>query len=253
MCRRITRSTTATRGLICRSTPTCAPICDSQLLEPDPLPARVSPLVRGRAEACWGAGVGCAALVPRRWANTHAVPQHTCVDRGRAEGIGPCELVITGITVITCSGRSGRLYRSAMVPRRRRSGVTSPRMGISTRTRRPQARRILSLVLIVASVGCALPAAAEAAYGAIAVNHQTGGWGVAYNAPAQWFAERQALRKCHGECTIAVWVQDACAAVVRRGRAMISGWAETKSGAIEVARRHAHRLRAGVIAWLCSG
>jgi Domain of unknown function (DUF4189) len=102
-------------------------------------------------------------------------------------------------------------------------------------------------------VTLAIPAVASAAYGAIAVNQSTGAWGASYHAPAKWYAERQALRKCAGECDVMVWVRNRCAAVVIGRTKFVAGMAGTKRAAIRVARRRAHDHKARLLAWVCSG
>ena len=80
--------------------------------------------------------------------------------------------------------------------------------------------RRTSLVLGVAlALGLALalvvPAtAAQADYGAIAVNPANGARGVSFNYNRKGPALRRAQRECPGDCRIAVWVRNQCAAVV---------------------------------------
>jgi hypothetical protein len=107
---------------------------------------------------------------------------------------------------------------------------------------------VLALVLSVAA-----PAAAQAAYGAIAVNRSTAAWGVSYREPAKWYAERQALRKCAGECRVMVWVRNRCAAVVVGRTAFVAGMGDSKQAAIRSAHHRAGDGKAHVLAWTCSG
>jgi hypothetical protein len=116
-----------------------------------------------------------------------------------------------------------------------------------TNRRRILAAAITGVLMLVA------PAVANAAYGAIAVNSNTGTWGVAYRAPARWYAERQALRKCAGECSVIVWVRNRCAAVVVGRTGFVAGTSDSKGTAIAVARRRAHDQQARLLAWVCSG
>jgi hypothetical protein len=94
---------------------------------------------------------------------------------------------------------------------------------------------------------------ASAAFGAIAVNRSTGAWGIAYRAPAKWYAERQALRKWRGECSVMVWVRNRCAAVVEHRTAFVAGMGSTKAAAIRTACGRARDRHAPMIAWVCSG
>lgn len=118
----------------------------------------------------------------------------------------------------------------------------------------PRIRLRLPVALAAAfTLTLAAPAIASAAYGAIAVNPSTGQWGLSYRAPAKWYAERQALRKCAGKCTVMVWVYDQCGAVVIGRTRFVAGSGASKNGAIRVARRRAHDRRARMLAWVCSG
>jgi hypothetical protein len=114
-------------------------------------------------------------------------------------------------------------------------------------------RRGAVAVAVALSLSLAAPAAAFALYGAIAINPKTAGWGVAYNAPAKWYAKRQALRKCRGFCRVAVWVRNQCAAVVVGPLRYVAGVGPTKRLAIRHARHRSHHPRAPVLAWVCSG
>jgi hypothetical protein len=113
------------------------------------------------------------------------------------------------------------------------------------------ARRLVLPFAVIA--GLALPASALAAYGAIAVNQSTGAWGISHDAPARWYAERQALRACRGECVVMVWARNRCAAVVVGSTGFVAGMGSTRRGADRTARRRAHDKHARELAWTCSG
>jgi hypothetical protein len=115
------------------------------------------------------------------------------------------------------------------------------------------ARRVARSLALVTALSLAIPALAIAAYGAIAVDPHTGAWGLSYSAPAKWYAERQAVRKCAGECNVMVWVRNRCAAVVRSHTTYVAGIGATKKAAIKKARKRAHDRRAPMVAWVCSG
>jgi hypothetical protein len=113
-------------------------------------------------------------------------------------------------------------------------------------------RRLAATLAVAMMLALAAPALASAAYAAIAVNRSTAAWGVAYRAPAKWYAERQALRKCPGECKVIAWVFDQCAAVVQNHTQFVAGAGPGKLAAIKDARRRAHDHQARFIAWVCS-
>jgi site-specific recombinase len=113
--------------------------------------------------------------------------------------------------------------------------------------------RLVAAAAVALTLALAAPAVASAAYGAIAINRSTAAWGLAYRAPARWYAERQALRKCPGNCSVITWVFDQCAAVVETPRTFVSGAGPGKLAAIHNARMRAHDHNARFIAWVCSG
>jgi uncharacterized protein DUF4189 len=115
-------------------------------------------------------------------------------------------------------------------------------------------RRLNALaVLGTLAVSLALPAAALAAYGAIAINPTTGSWGVSVHAGTRGSAERRAKRECHGRCRVLLWVRNECAAAVETPTRFWGGWGPNRKAAITSARRHAHQRHAHLLAWTCSG
>lgn len=108
-------------------------------------------------------------------------------------------------------------------------------------------------VAAVLSLSLAMPAAADAAFGAIAVNPKTGAAGLSWNYPTQDGAKRHAERQCAGRCRIAVWVRNQCAAVVATRTRFVSGVGGSKRKALLDARRRAHNPAAKRVAWVCSG
>lgn len=118
----------------------------------------------------------------------------------------------------------------------------------------PPVRRARGAIAAVTILLClAVPAAAFAAYGAIAINPHTGAWGIGYNASTKRRAESVALKRCSGNCRVVVWVRNGCAAVVVGPLRYVSGIGSTKASAIAAARRHAHHPHAPLRAWTCSG
>lgn len=116
--------------------------------------------------------------------------------------------------------------------------------------------RRLPLALVAAlaiSLPLAVPAAALAAYGAIAINPKTGAAGISVDYPTQDGAKHRANRECRGKCEIAVWVRNRCAAVVETRTHFIPGTGSSKRKALRKARKHAHNPDAHRVAWVCSG
>jgi hypothetical protein len=108
------------------------------------------------------------------------------------------------------------------------------------------------LVGVTAVLVLAAPAAAQADYGAIAVNTQTAAWGASHDYNRKGPALRRAQRECPGRCTFRYWVRNGCAAVVVNRTRFYAEGARTKRRAVRKARRSApgpERL----VAWTCSG
>jgi hypothetical protein len=123
----------------------------------------------------------------------------------------------------------------------------------------PRALASISLAGLLAAFVLAAPAAAHAkraaahgSYGAIAVNPRTGAAGVSKGQFAAWYAKDLALNSCHGDCTVAVWVRNGCAAVVHDPRWFVPGVGATKAAAIRNAKHRAHARGTRLVAWTCS-
>lgn len=118
---------------------------------------------------------------------------------------------------------------------------------------KPFRLRVVALTAIAAtSLALAVPAAASADYGAIAVNPNTAASGVSFGYNKKRNAKRRAKRECPGRCRITVWVRNGCAATVVNDRGFYSAAARKKRRAI----RKAHRKAPGrdrLVAWTCSG
>ena len=113
-------------------------------------------------------------------------------------------------------------------------------------------RRSFIAAAVATSLALAVPAVASAEYGAIAVNPSNGASGVSFNFNKKGPALRRAQRKCPGNCRIAVWVRNQCAAVVATQTRFVPGVARTKRKAIRDARRRANGPD-DLVAWTCSG
>ena len=114
-------------------------------------------------------------------------------------------------------------------------------------------RRIIVTSAVTLVIAAVAPAAASAAFGAIAINPKTGDVGLSVNKSTQRDAKRRAEKDCFGNCRIAVWVRNSCAAVVETRTRYIAGIGATKNKALRDARRRAHNPDAHRVAWICSG
>jgi hypothetical protein len=119
-----------------------------------------------------------------------------------------------------------------------------------------------TLAGLLATFVLAVPAAALAAgarraadngrYGAIAINLRTGAAGVSKGQFAAWYAKDLALNSCHGDCTVAGWVRNGCAAVVHDPKWFVPGIGATKAAAIRNAKYRARARGTRLVAWTCS-
>jgi hypothetical protein len=101
----------------------------------------------------------------------------------------------------------------------------------------------------------ALPAAAHADWGAIAVNPFTGKTGIAYDYSTAAGAKHRARNECgRGKCRVAVWVSNGYGALVRkRNGIFVAGAGATRHLAFDKARHRAHESRARNVTWVYSG
>jgi hypothetical protein len=118
--------------------------------------------------------------------------------------------------------------------------------------------RKLPATLIAAALlalSLAAPAAASAAWGAIAINPQTGAVGVGFGEQTKNDAQNEAENDCKGHCRQVLYVRDKCGAVAVNSRRLVAGFGPTKHDAISKAK---HKARKGpgpakLVAWVCSG
>jgi hypothetical protein len=114
-----------------------------------------------------------------------------------------------------------------------------------------------SLCATVASLALlfAVPVAAQARWGAIAVDPATGATGVSYDYGTAKGAQRRARKECgSSHCRPAVWVFNQYAALVqKRNSAFVAGVGRTRNLAFRKARQRAHEPRARRVAWVFSG
>ncbi len=100
-----------------------------------------------------------------------------------------------------------------------------------------------------------LPAAAQAQWGAIAVDPITGATGVSFDYGTARAAQRRAREECgNRHCLPAVWVYNQYAALVqKRNGAFVAGVGRTRNLAFHKARERAHEPHAHRIVWVFSG
>ncbi len=101
----------------------------------------------------------------------------------------------------------------------------------------------------------AAPAAAQAYWGSIAVDPETGAYGVSYEEPTANAAKRKARSECGGPgCRVAAWVSNGFAALVRKKNGVyFAGIGRTENLARRNARAHAHDSHARYITSVFSG
>jgi uncharacterized protein (DUF2147 family) len=110
--------------------------------------------------------------------------------------------------------------------------------------------------LAAAALLLAAPAAAQAAWGAIAVDPITGHTGVSYNYDTLHGAKHRARVECGTKhCKVAVWVANGYAALVqkRKNGLYFAGYGRTKHAAFALATHRAHERGARRVAWVFSG
>ncbi len=103
------------------------------------------------------------------------------------------------------------------------------------------ARRRLVASLLVIALLLAVPAAAHASWGSIAINPETGKKGIAAGKGTAKAAKDAAKNRCGDpHCKSAVWVSNGWGATVKKKNGLyISGIGATKAKAIENARKRA--------------
>jgi hypothetical protein len=103
-------------------------------------------------------------------------------------------------------------------------------------------RRGLSAIAVSFALLLSLPAAAQADWGAIAVNTATGKTGISYGYNTAAAAKNRARNECgRNKCRVAVWVRNGYAALVqKRNGAFVAGAGKTRRQAFAKARHRAH-------------
>lgn len=101
----------------------------------------------------------------------------------------------------------------------------------------------------------ALPAVAQAKWGAIAIDPEIEKIGYARNDPTADVAKTHAKNRCGTpHCKVALWVFNGYGAVVQKKNGLyISGLGRTKAQAFTNARKRANDGKARAVAWVFSG
>jgi hypothetical protein len=116
---------------------------------------------------------------------------------------------------------------------------------------------VKSLLVLLTAVTLlfAAPAAAQAYWGSIAVDPETGAYGVSHEEPTVDAAKRRARSECGGPgCRVAAWVSNGFAALVRKQNGVyFAGIGRTENLAKKNARAHARDSHARYITSVFSG
>ena len=111
-----------------------------------------------------------------------------------------------------------------------------------------RARKLVTAVAVIATLGLAAPAAAFAAWGSISADPFTHGWGKSWGYHSKLRAERRALRECrhhNSNCQGVVVYRNTCAAVSENLSETKFFWA---TGATKrAAKRHLARRHPGTL------
>jgi hypothetical protein len=114
----------------------------------------------------------------------------------------------------------------------------------------------LAVALTSLALVLAVPAAAQAEWGAIAVDPITGKYGVSFHYNSAKGAQHRARNECESKhCKVAVWVANGYAALVqkRSNGLYFAGFGRTKHAAFHKALHRAHEPNARHVAWVFSG
>ena len=113
----------------------------------------------------------------------------------------------------------------------------------------------LSTLAVSFALLLALPAVAQADWGAIAVNPLTGKTGISYGYETAGAAKNRARNECgRGKCRVAVWVRNGYGALVqKRSGVFVAGAGATRALAFQKARHRAHEQGARNVISVYSG
>jgi hypothetical protein len=120
-----------------------------------------------------------------------------------------------------------------------------------------KSRKLSTIIaaVVALSLALAVPAVASAAWGAIALNPQTGQAGVGFNEQTKNDAQNAAEKDCPGKCRQALYVRNKCGAIFANSNRFVAGFGSTKHDAIQKAKKKAKKAggRVKLVAWVCSG
>ena len=140
-------------------------------------------------------------------------------------------------------------------------------MGVLSRTRsrcdKNQFRTIMGAALLEFALAAAFACAAEpalarvvvkkGAYGAIALQRETGQLGYAYNATTSRAAKMEALNQCaHPRCEIVAAFSNACGALARGPKKYFPATGATRQEAETKALRLCAAKECEIVAWACT-
>jgi len=110
-------------------------------------------------------------------------------------------------------------------------------------------------VVAAAALALAVPAAASAAWGSIAINPDSGQVGISFNAQTKHAAKIAAVNDCPGKCRAVLFVRNKCGAIAVNQRRYVAGFGPRKRDAIRKAMQKARKGLgpAKLVAWVCSG
>jgi len=113
----------------------------------------------------------------------------------------------------------------------------------------------LGLLLAALALALAAPAAAQASWGAIAIEPETGAKGIASGKATVAVAKEAAKNRCGDpHCKVAVWVFNGWGATVQKKNGVyVSGLGKTRAKAFANARKRANESSARSIASVFSG
>jgi serine/threonine-protein kinase len=116
-------------------------------------------------------------------------------------------------------------------------------------------RRRTLIPLLVSLALLLIAPAAEASWGALAIDPETGELGYARNEPSAGSAQTHARNECGtNHCKAAVWVFNGYGALVQKKNGLyFAGLGKTKAQAFRNARKHANDGSARSVAWVFSG
>ena len=107
----------------------------------------------------------------------------------------------------------------------------------------------------VLTMALAVPAAASADWGSIAINPDTGQVGISNGEQTKRDARVAALNDCKGKCRPALYVRNKCGAIAYNNRRLVAGFGNSKREAVKKAKSKAKKGPgpAKLLAYVCSG